>query len=234
MRVWPLRLVLAVLMVAVCACQRLNGQTTTSGALAGVVTDQSGAVIPDANVEIRDNAKGTAQSTKTDREGAYQFFFLAPARYTLTVTYSGFREEKRTVSVLLGPAVSVNVTLAIAEARSEMTVADEVPLIQALHWLGPIVAVRIIFLQLARGQMAADSVALMILLVLAVTAYLAGIHFDRSFVWVSAVLALAALGGTEIEAYLWLVILIGLLLVGLVVFSTVLIKRRPTVRAPSV
>ncbi len=131
MRVWPLRLVLAVLMVAVCACQRLNGQTTTSGALAGVVTDQSGAVIPDANVEIRDNAKGTAQSTKTDREGAYQFFFLAPARYTLTVTYSGFREEKRTVSVLLGPAVSVNVTLAIAEARSEMTVADEVPLIQA-------------------------------------------------------------------------------------------------------
>ncbi len=122
----------------------------------------------------------------------------------------------------------------LAAGNSYGMPAWEVPLIQALHWLGPIVAVRIIFLQLARGQMAADSVALMILLVLAVTAYLAGIHFDRSFVWVSAVLALAALGGTEIEAYLWLVILIGLLLVGLVVFSTVLIKRRPTVRAPSV
>ena len=59
---------------------------------------------------------------------------------------------------------------------------------QALHWLGPIVAVRIIFLQLARGQMAADAVALMILLVLAVTCYLAGIHFDRTFVWVSVFL----------------------------------------------
>jgi hypothetical protein len=109
--------------------------------------------------------------------------------------------------------------------------AWELPFIQALHWLGPIVAVRIIFLQFARGQMAADSVALMILLVLAVTAYLAGIHFDRSFVWLSILLALAALGGTEIEAYLWLVLVIALLLVGLVVFSTVLIRGRSAASA---
>jgi hypothetical protein len=131
MRIWPRRLVLALLILAMCACQKLIAQTTTSGALAGVVTDQSNAVIPAADVEIRDNAKGTTQSTKTDREGAYQFSFLVPGRYTLDVTHSGFREEKRTVDVLLGPVVSVNVTLAIAEARSEITVADEVPLIQA-------------------------------------------------------------------------------------------------------
>src|SRR5579862_2694699 len=77
----------------------------------------------------------------------------------------------------------------LAKGNTNGMAAWQLPLIQALHWLGPIVAVRIIFLQFARGQMPADSVALMILLVLAVTAYLAGIHFDRSFVWVSAVLA---------------------------------------------
>lgn len=106
--------------------------------------------------------------------------------------------------------------------------AWKVLLQQALHWLGPIVAVRIIFLQLARGQMAADAVALMILLVLAVTCYLAGIHFDRSFVWVSAFLALAALGGTEIEAYLWLIVVLAVLAAALVVLSAVLIRRRPS------
>jgi hypothetical protein len=131
MRFWPLRLLPALLFVAVCACRTLDAQTTTSGALAGVVVDQSSAVIRDANVEIRDNAKGTTRSTKTDREGAYQFSFLAPAKYTLTVTHSGFREEKRTVDVLLGPPVSVNVTLTVAEARNEVTVVDEVPMIQA-------------------------------------------------------------------------------------------------------
>jgi len=127
----PLRLMLAVLMTAVCTCQRLSAQTTTSGALAGVVTDQSGAVVPDADVEIKDNAKGTTQSGKTGREGAYQFSFLAPSRYMLKVSHSGFRDEKRTVDVLLGPAVSVNVTFAIAEASSEIEVTDEAPLIQA-------------------------------------------------------------------------------------------------------
>jgi hypothetical protein len=131
MRLWSLRLVLALLLITVCTCQKLNGQTTTSGALAGVVTDQSSAVIADANVEISDNAKGKIQSTRTDREGAYQFFFVAPGTYTLNVTHAGFREEKRTVNILLGPPVSVNLTLAIAEARSEVTVADEAPLIQA-------------------------------------------------------------------------------------------------------
>jgi hypothetical protein len=109
--------------------------------------------------------------------------------------------------------------------------AWQVPLRQVAHWLGPIVAVRIIFLQLERGQMAADSVALMILLVLAVTAYLAGIHFDRSFIWVSIVLALAALGGTEVETYLWLVAIILLLLIAMVVISTMLIRRRTAPRA---
>jgi hypothetical protein len=131
MRIWPLSVVLALLILTASVLQKLNAQTTSSGALAGVVTDQTGAVIVEAEVEIRDNSKGTTQSTRTDREGAYQFFFVAPGRYTLTVTHTGFREEKRTVNVLLGLSVSVNITLAIAQARNEITVADEVPLIQA-------------------------------------------------------------------------------------------------------
>jgi hypothetical protein len=109
--------------------------------------------------------------------------------------------------------------------------AWQLPLVQALHWLGPIVAVRIIFLQLSRGQMAADAVALMILLVLAVTVYLAGLHFDRSFIWVSLVLVLAALGGTEVEAYFWLMVVVVLLMTALAVFAGVLIKRRTAAAA---
>jgi Carboxypeptidase regulatory-like domain len=131
MRFRPLRLLPALFFVAVCASQKLDAQTTTSGALAGIVTDQSGAVVPDSNVEIKDNAKGTTQSSKTDHEGVYQFFFLAPGRYTLTVRHVGFREVKRTVNVLVGPAISVNVALAIAEAHSEMKVTDEAPLLHA-------------------------------------------------------------------------------------------------------
>jgi len=109
----------------------LNAQTTASGAVAGVVTDQSSAVITHAEVQITNDAKGTTQSTRTDGEGVYRFFFVTPGAYTLSVRHTGFRDVKRTVNVFLGPAVSANITLEIGEAKSEITVSDEAPLIHA-------------------------------------------------------------------------------------------------------
>jgi hypothetical protein len=117
--------------LAIGLASELNGQTTTSGGLVGVITDQSNAVVPDAGVELKDNAKGITQSTKTDRQGEYRFFFLAPARYLMTVTHDGFRKESRAVIVSLGPPATVNLALQIAKASSEMTVTDEAPLIHA-------------------------------------------------------------------------------------------------------
>jgi hypothetical protein len=120
-----------VLLLGICVAGELNAQTTTSGALGGVITDPSRAVVPDADVEIRDSAKGTTQATRTDREGVYRFFFLAPGRYTLTVTGAGFRKERRAVTVLLGPPVTVNVALEIAQQSTTLRVTAEVPLINA-------------------------------------------------------------------------------------------------------
>jgi hypothetical protein len=96
---------------------------------------------------------------------------------------------------------------------------------QALHWVGPIIAVKIMFLQHARGQMATDAVALTIILLLAVTCFLAGVHFDGSFYWVSAFLILAAVIGTEIETYLWFVVVLFLIGVALAVLSAMLLRR---------
>jgi len=128
----PLLLTLALLIgVSLSFSNELNAQTTASGALAGVVTDQSMAAIAGAEVEIRGEAKGVIQSTRTDRQGQYRFFFLAPGAYTLIVRHAGFREIRRTVNVLLGPAVSVNATLEIAKATTEITVTDEAPLMHA-------------------------------------------------------------------------------------------------------
>jgi hypothetical protein len=99
--------------------------------------------------------------------------------------------------------------------------------VQALHWLGPIIAVRIIFLQLSRGQMDADAVALVTLLILSVTSFLAGVHLNRSFYWVSAVLAVAAIVGTEVEAYLWLLAVIAILAVAVTAFALYALRRSP-------
>jgi carboxypeptidase family protein len=69
---------------------RKTGQLGTG--LTGVITDQSNAVVPNADVEIKDTVKGTTQSTKTDREGVYLFFFLAPISFYGSATYLLLRE----------------------------------------------------------------------------------------------------------------------------------------------
>ena len=131
MRLGPRSCRFAVLVaVALLGCDG-QSQTTTSGALSGVVIDQTNAVVPDAAVEIKEVAKGTTQSAKTDGKGAYQFSFLRPGRYTLKITHPGFQETRELVSVQVGPPTTVNVSLQVAETRSEITVVDGAPIIRA-------------------------------------------------------------------------------------------------------
>jgi len=96
-----------------------------------VVSDPSHAVVPDAVVELRDNTKGSIQTAKTNGDGVYQFFFLAPGRYMFTVSHAGFREKSHDVNVLLGPPGTLNVTLEIAGGSATVRVASEVPQLQA-------------------------------------------------------------------------------------------------------
>jgi len=131
MRVGPKSFVFVVLVLTAFLVGGMSGQTTTSGALSGVVVDQTGAVVPGAVVEIADVAKGTTESSKTDSAGIYQFSFLRPGRYTLKATHPGFQEERRSVSVQVGPSVTVNITLQVAKASSEIIVSDEAPIIHA-------------------------------------------------------------------------------------------------------
>ena len=126
----PLQL-LVICFLSLCSAARSHAQTTTSGGLTGVVTDPSKAVVPDAVVELRDTTKGTMQAAKTDVEGVFRFFFLAPGRYTLTVSHEGFREQSHEVNVLLGPPGTRNVILEIAGGSATVKVTDEMPLLQA-------------------------------------------------------------------------------------------------------
>ena len=70
---------IAILLLVPCRSNNLNAQTMNSGGLTVAVSDPSQAVVPGAVVELRDNAKGTIQTAKTDPDGVYRFFFLAPA-----------------------------------------------------------------------------------------------------------------------------------------------------------
>src|SRR5271155_3943464 len=99
---------------------------------------------------------------------------------------------------------------------------------QVLHWIGPIIAVQIIFLQLERGQMAADAVALVTLVILAVTCFMAGVHMDPTFFWVSVALGFAAVIGTEVEAYIWMLAALAVVALAITIFAATALRRHAT------
>lgn len=106
-------------------------QTQTSGDIAGVVSDQTGAVVPGATVQLVDRAKGTTQETTTGRGGEYGFHLLQPGPYMVNVAASGFQKISQTVQVALGAVTTANIELKLGSSVQTITVTEAAPLLQS-------------------------------------------------------------------------------------------------------
>jgi iron complex outermembrane recepter protein len=100
----------------------LRGQTS-AGTIQGVVKGPDGALLPGAQVSIKEAASGTAISVVTGPRGAYRITNLPPGNYGLEISLAGF-ERRSLAGILLEPGQSqvVDVSLAIATIREVVTV----------------------------------------------------------------------------------------------------------------
>src|SRR5882762_4453030 len=69
----------------------LLSQSSTTGAVSGLVTDPTGSVVPGATITLIQQETNATQSTTTDSSGRYIFPAASPATYTLKCTGKGFR-----------------------------------------------------------------------------------------------------------------------------------------------
>src|SRR5579863_7506357 len=115
---------LAVLLMASVAW----GQATTS--LRGTVTDPGGGAVVGANVVLASAESKTERTATTGDQGEYQFLFIPPGTYTLTVSGAGFRNYEQTGLVLLvNTPATANVQLKVGSAAEVVTVTSEIPAI---------------------------------------------------------------------------------------------------------
>ena len=87
-----------------------------------MVTDPSGALVPDALVQLR--GPGGEQRAKTDISGQYAFPALRPGKYLVRVIVKGFSVSQKTDFEIAGPT-SLNVQLVIAAEAQVVNVEDE-------------------------------------------------------------------------------------------------------------
>src|SRR5438094_9370325 len=82
-----------------CGNTYLLGQGTDLGTIRGTVTDQSGAVVPNATIVILDVGTGTPRETRTNSRGEYQVFGLNSGNYKTTDAAQGITTDDITAII---------------------------------------------------------------------------------------------------------------------------------------
>src|ERR1035437_7338051 len=108
----------------------LWAQGETTSAITGQVSDTSGGAVARATVTITHRGTGLRSQVQTDETGGFDFPHLHPGPPSLRVQASGFDEQTNdSVSAGLGETRTVNFTLRIVDAKQDITVGSEAPLI---------------------------------------------------------------------------------------------------------
>ena len=98
--------------------------TATTGAVNGVVTDSTQAVVPHVTVTLSGPAALVEQTAITDIGGAYRFSAVAPGEHTLTFKLPGFGTVVRDgIHVGLGFTATVNIEMSPGTVSDRVTVS---------------------------------------------------------------------------------------------------------------
>jgi hypothetical protein len=98
-------------------------QATTTGSVSGQVTDQSGGVIPGAEVILVDAATAEQLRTTSNAAGRFVIVNVASGHYLLKVSHDGFSSESiSNIEVTIGASVIVNAQLKVGSTKETVTV----------------------------------------------------------------------------------------------------------------
>ncbi len=102
----------------------------STGTISGIVTDQQGAVVPGAQVEVLNTATNALFATSSNESGLYVAPGMVVGEYEIAVEAEGFRRGVRSgVTLQVGRNAEVNVTLEIGQVTEVVEVVGEAPLV---------------------------------------------------------------------------------------------------------
>src|SRR5712692_10543310 len=120
-----IRRILATFFLALLVASPALAQT---GQINGVITDNTGGVVPGATVKAVEVATGLSRDTVTGVDGRYTFTSLRPTTYDLTAELTGFRTSQRKGILLqANENLTLNFTIELGAIAETVTVSGESP-----------------------------------------------------------------------------------------------------------
>jgi outer membrane receptor protein involved in Fe transport len=122
-----IRFIFALLLVLMPVCVFAQ---SSNGSISGVVTDNTGGLVPGVTVTATNDATAATRSAVSNERGQYAIALLPPGTYTVTSELSGFQPLKLgRVVVNVGTDVALNLTMRVG-ASETMTVTAAAPLVE--------------------------------------------------------------------------------------------------------
>ncbi len=122
----PLLLLLVALLVPVFAFGQVD-----QGAITGVVTDTTGALIPGANIRLTASDTGLTLQTRSNQSGNYTFSPLKIGDYSVSVSVNGFQTlTRQNLHVDAQQRLEVDLRLTPGKVSQTITVTSAAPLLQ--------------------------------------------------------------------------------------------------------
>ena len=116
---------LLVFMVMACTSIALNAQSTT-GSIYGTVADTTGAVVPGAQVTVKETATGELFNATTSDSGDYSFPTLKPSEYVITAKHEGFQTQtQQGIRLDANQNVHANFSLQTGSVDQTVTVSSD-------------------------------------------------------------------------------------------------------------
>jgi hypothetical protein len=98
--------------------------------ITGTVTDMTGAVIPNARIQMRRIEHGNSRESIADAAGQFSFAALPPGRYRVRVESQGFRTSLRTISLAARDRGVLSVVLAVGAVTETVEVSSQAAVLQ--------------------------------------------------------------------------------------------------------
>jgi len=116
--------------IVLIASAGLYAQSST-GSLAGTVTDPNGAAIPGAKVVATGVATGAKLETLSSDAGLYVFPTMPVSTYTITVEKSGFKKlSRQNIEIRIAQRLDLDIRLEVGDVQQTVEVTAEAPLLE--------------------------------------------------------------------------------------------------------
>ena len=124
------RLILALALLAAAVMPAAAQSTAINGSIEGVISDESGGVLPGVTVTVTNLDTGDTRVVVTNESGLYRAPLLSLGKYKVTAELQGFKKLEQTgINISAGQTAVISLKLGVGALTETISVTADAPLV---------------------------------------------------------------------------------------------------------